>query len=137
MPPQRQHGSLNLLHHSGNSSFWVFFKKRLLLLLFYNYLINSLTLTIVTQLLVSFSISFTPEFSQNWLYHIVLYMKNIAQYSWEFIEWLTDLGALFAGILWWLYCCESSFVFPQYFGLLPGRERKGFIYVCMYVSGGS
>lgn len=31
---------------------------------------------------------------------------------------------MFAGILWWLYCCESTFVFPQYLGLLPGMEEK-------------
>ena len=46
-------------------------------------------------------------------------------YSWSpWINWFWCF--LFAGILWWLHCCESTFVFPQYFGLLSGMKGKDF-----------
>ena len=44
--------------------FGFFVKDLLLLLLFYDYLINSLTLTIVTQLLIDQFFSFIPAFPQ-------------------------------------------------------------------------
>ena len=94
------------------------------MLLFYNYRNSPHWLLFIDQ----FFVSFTFAWPQIWPHHVVLHhiWKYSCMIQLRFMEWLTDLGALLAGILWGLHCCESTFVFPQYFGLLPGMERKDF-----------